>query len=238
VILRSLLRRAVLLLGMTVLLWSGWEWLTWPDVKALATSNPQTTAFIRRESERRADAGQPPVEWRWVPDARISPNLRRAIVCGEDLEFFSHEGFSMTEMKAAVREAFEEGKKLRGASTITQQLAKNLWLSPSRNPLRKVREALLTRSLERHLSKRRILEIYMNVVQLGPGIFGVEAAARHYFGEPAAVLTEREAASLAAALPRPDEWHPGSSSRSYRRYVEDILRRMDKADFLRRLVGD
>jgi monofunctional biosynthetic peptidoglycan transglycosylase len=220
------------------LVWTAWEWLTWPDVNALVSENPTSTAFIRRETKGRADAGEPGVQWIWTPDARISVHLRRAIVAGEDMEFFSHSGFSSTEMRAAIHDAFVEGKKLRGASTITQQLAKNLWLSPSRNPLRKVREALLTRSLERHLSKRRILELYMNVVELGPGIFGVEAAARSYFGKSAAAVDEREAAALAAGLPRPAEWHPGVSSASYRRYVEEILRRMDKASFLWAYVRD
>jgi monofunctional biosynthetic peptidoglycan transglycosylase len=234
----SPLRRTILAVGTAVLLVAAWEVLTWPDVAALSSARPGTTAFIRRESERRARSGEPAVEWIWVPDARISVHLRRAIVAGEDLEFFAHEGFSTTEMKAALRDAVVEGKKLRGASTITQQLAKNLWLSPSRNPLRKVREALLTRSLERHLSKRRILEIYMNVVELGPGVFGVEAASRRYFGKSAAGLSEREAAELAAALPRPREWHPGVSSAGYRRYADDIRRRMDKASFLWSLVED
>ncbi|MBI2207011.1 MAG: transglycosylase domain-containing protein, partial [Candidatus Rokubacteria bacterium] len=109
------------------------------------------------------------------------------------------------------------------------QLAKNLWLSPSRNPLRKVKEAALTWQLERTLGKRRILELYLNVVELGPGIYGAGAASRRYFGKAAAELTEDEAAELAAALPRPATWHPGVESRAYRRYVETIRARMDRA---------
>ncbi|HEY2992007.1 MAG TPA: biosynthetic peptidoglycan transglycosylase, partial [Methylomirabilota bacterium] len=124
----------------------------------------------------------------------------------------------------------------RGASTISQQLVKNLWLSPSRDPLRKTREAILTWQLERTLGKRRILELYLNVVEFGPGVWGVESASRRYFGKPAADLGDDEAALLAAALPSPAAWHPGSSSAAYRRHVEAVRRRMDKAQFLRRLI--
>jgi len=125
----------------------------------------------------------------------------------------------------------------RGASTITQQLAKNLWLSPSRSPVRKVKEAILTWQLERRLAKTRILELYLNVVEFGPGVWGAEAAARHYFARPAAELDEDQAARLAAALPSPTKWYPGSSSAAYRRHVDSVRRRMDKADFLRRQIG-
>jgi monofunctional biosynthetic peptidoglycan transglycosylase len=235
---RTPVRWAAFVLGVSALAWVAWERLTWPDVAALAAQDPVSTAFIRREAERRASAGQPPVDWKSVPDSRISTPLRLAIVAAEDMEFFSHEGFSTAEMEAALRDAFTGRKPLRGASTITQQLAKNLWLSPSRNPLRKVREALLARALERSLTKRRILEIYMNVAEFGPGIFGVEAAALRYFGEHAGEIGEREAAELAASLPRPAEWHPGCPSRAYRRYVDDILRRMHRARFLLAYVDD
>ncbi|TFG65695.1 MAG: monofunctional biosynthetic peptidoglycan transglycosylase, partial [Gemmatimonadales bacterium] len=124
-------------------------WLTWPDVAALGTANPETTAFIDRYLER---TGKRAVEWTWVPASRISFDLKEAVIVAEDIEFFSHEGFSSYEMEQAVRTAIRETKPPRGASTITQQLAKNLWLSPSRNPLRKLREAIYTGQLERHLS--------------------------------------------------------------------------------------
>ena len=150
----------------------------------------------------------------------------------EDIGFFDHDGFAVAEIRDAVRGAVEEGKALRGASTITQQLAKNLWLSSSRNPLRKVEETILTWQLERDLDKRRILELYLNVVELGPGLYGAGAAARRYFGKSAADLGEDEAAQLAASLPRPLTWHPGSASRGYRRRVDLVWRRMDKAQFL------
>lgn len=217
--------------------WLGWKAATWPEVAALTSENPRTTTFIERCREKRRAAGDGgAVEWRWVAYEKISPHLKRAVLVGEDIGFFDHEGFAVEEMKIAVRDALEEGKKLRGASTITQQLAKNLWLSPSRNPLRKVEEAILTWQLERHLEKRRILELYLNVVELGPGVYGAEAAARHYFGKSAAGLGESEAAQLAAALPRPSSWHPGSGSRGYRHRVELIRRRMGKAGFLWKVI--
>ncbi len=168
-----------------------YELLTWPDVERLAAENPETTAFIERYRERRRAAGEnDAVAWRWVSWDRISPHLKRAAVAAEDMEFFSHNGFSTAELRAAIAEAIEERAAPRGASTITQQLAKNLWLSPSRSPLRKLEEAILTWQLERHLSKDRILEIYLNVAEFGPGIYGAEAGARHYFGKSAAALTE------------------------------------------------
>ncbi len=113
-------------------------------------------------------------------------------------------------------------------------MAKNLWLTPSYNPLRKVKEAILTWQLERELKKRRILEIYLNVAEFGPGIYGAEAAARHYFGKSAASLSERQAAEIAAGLPRPRSWHPGVKSKGYQRKVRSIQRRMAKARWLRR----
>lgn len=220
-----------LLLGLLAVLGYGVRKVhTWPEVARLATENPETTAFIQRWRDRHGDEPA----WRWVPYDRISPHLKHAVVVAEDIDFFSHEGFDADEIESALRRAWEEKRFPRGASTLTQQVAKNLWLSPSRNPLRKVEEALLTRELEEHLSKRRILEIYLNVAELGDGIYGAEAAARHYFGLPASALGRRQAAQLAASLPRPKTWHPGVDSRAYRRRVEMILGRMEESDWVRR----
>lgn len=226
----ALVAVAVLTLG--ILTCGVYEVVTWPDVGSLREVNPETTAFIERYKERLREAGRSPeIRQHWVPLDQISPNLKRAVIVGEDIEFFSHEGFAVSEIKEAIRDALS-GTRLRGASTITQQLAKNLWLSPSKNPLRKLREALLTRQLENHLSKRRILELYLNVVEFGPGIYGAEAAARHYFGKPAAQLSEWESAQLAASLPRPSRWHPGVESDAYWWYVSEVQGRMDEATFL------
>jgi monofunctional glycosyltransferase len=233
---RSRFRRGLRWLAAAVLvagLGLAWEAATRPYVAALAAQNPKTSAFIERwRADRRAAGESDAVDWRWTPYGAISPHLKRAVLVAEDIDFFGHEGFAVAEIRDSVRGAFEEGKALRGASTISQQLAKNLWLSPSRNPLRKVEEAILTWQLERDLDKRRILELYLNVVELGSGLYGAEAAARRYFGKAAADLDEDEAAQLAASLTRPSTWHPGVSSRGYRRRVELIRRRMDKAQFL------
>jgi monofunctional biosynthetic peptidoglycan transglycosylase len=190
----------------------------------------------RDRAAQRAAGRADRVAWTWVPYAAISPHLKRAVVAAEDLGFFDHQGFDLFEMRVALERAVEEGEVPRGASTITQQLAKNLWLSSSRNPWRKVKEAILTWQLERTLSKRRILELYLNVVQFGPGVYGAEAGARRFFGKAAAGLTEDEAAQLAAGLPRPSRWHPGVASRAYQAYVQAIRRRMDRAEFLWRRI--
>jgi monofunctional biosynthetic peptidoglycan transglycosylase len=217
--------------------WLLWEWRTWPDVSRLRTPNPTTTAFIERyRAEQRRAGHAPAVAWTWKPYAAISPNLKRAVLVAEDINFFSHGGFDVGEMKEAIAKAVEEGTAPRGASTLTQQLAKNLWLSASYHPLRKAKEALLTRQLEKTLAKRRILELYLNVVEFGPGVYGAEAASLRYFGKSAATLGDDEAAQLAAALPRPKAWHPGVTTSAYRRYVASIRERMDRAEFLRRQI--
>jgi monofunctional biosynthetic peptidoglycan transglycosylase len=217
--------------------WLAYEAWTWPRVAALATRPPRTTAFIERyRAEQRAAGRDDRVAWTWVPYAAISSDLKRAVLVAEDITFFQHHGFELGEVEDALGRAMERRTLPRGASTITQQLAKNLWLSPSRSPLRKAREAILTWQLERTLGKRRILELYLNVVEFGPGVYGVEAAARRYFGGPAAGLGPVEAAQLAAGLPYPRLWHPGSSSRAYQAHVARILLRMERATWLAKLV--
>jgi len=230
-------RRALLALGVALAAWIGYEAWTWPRATELATRAPRTTAFIERyRATERAAGRDGRVAWSWVPYAAISPHVKRAVLVAEDINFFSHHGFEIDEARRAVARAVEEGELPRGASTITQQLAKNLWLSPSRNPVRKAREAVLTWQLERALAKRRILELYLNVVELGPGVYGVEAASRRYFGKAAADLAPGEAAQLAASLPRPARWHPGARSAAYHAHVARILQRMDRAEFLRRQI--
>jgi monofunctional biosynthetic peptidoglycan transglycosylase len=235
---RSRRGRALLWVGLAGLgLWIGYEAWTWPDVAALARKNPGTTAFIEHYRRQQRAAGRSDrVAWLFTPYASISPHLKRAVLVAEDINFFSHGGFELSEVKIALERAVEDLEAPRGASTITQQLAKNLWLSPSRNPLRKLKEALLTWQLERALGKRRILELYLNVVEFGPGIYGVGAASQRYFAKPAADLGEQDAARLAASLPQPKTWHPGAASPAYQRQVATILRRMAKAEFLWRQI--
>jgi monofunctional glycosyltransferase len=233
-------RRVVRWLGLLLLLvvaWGAWEAWRWPDVASLARRPPASTAFIERwRAGQRAAGRDDRVDRRWAAYGAISPSLKIAVIVAEDINFFSHRGFDLGEIREALGKAVEDRELPRGASTLTQQLAKNLWLSPSRDPLRKTREAILTWQLERTLGKRRLLELYLNVVEFGPGVWGAESASRRYFGKAAADLGDDEAALLAAALPSPAAWHPGVSSPVYRRYAETVRRRMDKAQFLRRLI--
>jgi len=234
---KSLLRKAVWFILIVFGIFIAFEIITWPSVKSLRKNNPKTTAFIERYKKQQKKAGKKAyIYWKWVPYSRISPNLKIAVLVSEDINFFSHHGFDTYEIKNAITESVEKDKPLRGASTITQQVAKNLWLSPSRNPLRKLKEAILTIELEYFLSKKRILEIYLNVAEFGHGIYGAEAASRYYFKKSASELTDTESALLAASLPMPRYWHPGSKSRYYQKRVEVIIARMNKAQFLKRLI--
>jgi len=228
---KNALRRTVRFLAAALLLYAAFVALTWPDVAKLAHENPPSTAFIERyrATQRRAPASTGLV-WTWVPYQRIAPQLKRAVMVGEDINFFHHRGFDAGEIRTALRDAWRERELPRGASTLTQQTAKNLWLSGRWDPVRKLREALLTRALEKDLAKRRIFEIYLNIVEFGPGVYGAEAAAQHYFGIAAADLNAEQAAQLAAGLPRPSTWHPGCTTRAYQRRVRVLLGRMAKAN--------
>jgi monofunctional glycosyltransferase len=202
-------------------------YLTLPDVRALATVNPTTTAFIELRKIDAARAGHRlDIQQRWVPYGQISNNLRRAVLVAEDAAFFDHDGVDFGEIKASLEVNWEEGRFVRGASTITQQLAKNLYLSPTRNPIRKVQELLITRRLEAALTKRRILELYLNLIEWGNGVFGCEAASRAYFGKPASALGASEAALLAGAIINPRELNPAHPNRRLNRRQQIILRRM------------
>ena len=235
---RRRLTLGAIVLGVTAVAWLLFTWITWPDVAALRTENPSTTAFIERYRKAQRDAGRDDaVAWRPVPYDRISPALKRAVVASEDTEFFFHDGFSSHEMKEALKKALREREAPRGASTITQQVAKNLWLTPRRSLTRKLREAILTRQLEKHLSKTRILDLHLNIAEFGPGIYGAEAAARHYFGVPASALSPRQGAMMAAGLPRPKQWNPSSGSEYYGRRVERILRIQAQLQYLDRYIG-
>jgi monofunctional biosynthetic peptidoglycan transglycosylase len=201
--------------------------LSLPDVRPLRTTNPDTTAFMRLRA-REANAQGKPVahDQRWVPYARISAHLKKAVIATEDGAYWRHDGVDYDQLRDAVETDWERGEFARGASTITQQLAKNLYLNPDKNPLRKVKELLITRRLEVELSKQRILEIYLNVIEWGDGIWGAEAAARRYFHKPAAELSASESALLAAAIANPHLMDPGHPSARLRRRQQMIMRRM------------
>lgn len=203
-------------LGAAVL-FTGVLWVTTPGVSGMRTGWPDTTAYMRLRVRQARDAGRP-FRLRYEPVllSRIPHNLRRAVLVSEDAAFYQHSGFDWFEIRRAATRAIEEGEEPRGASTITQQLARNLYLSPRRTLLRKLREAILTWKLEHTLGKRRILELYLNVIELGPGIFGVQAASHHYFGIPVWDLTDRQAAEIAATIPSPRRANPATDARSFR----------------------
>jgi monofunctional biosynthetic peptidoglycan transglycosylase len=223
-----MLKRLLIVCSVVVGAYGLYEAVTWPDVAALRDANPPTTAMIEnRLSEAEGEGREPKRVQDWVPIDRISPNLARAVLAGEDHRFFTHDGFDYEAIQKAAEANWEAGEFKRGASTITQQLAKNLWLSESKNPVRKAKEALLTRSLESNLSKWRILEIYLNVIEWGDGVYGAEAAARTYFNTSASRLSPSQAAHLAAMIPNPRTvYNPRKNPRSVRRRQRVIERYM------------
>jgi monofunctional biosynthetic peptidoglycan transglycosylase len=229
-------------------LWIVYEAVTFPRFFQLRRKNPETTSMIEtRAREARAEGREPRRVQQWVPLQRISPNLQRAVLAGEDTNFATHNGFDYEAIqkaweeaqRAAAKESQEEGETdesswipdlnhfKRGGSTITQQLAKNLYLSSERSIGRKAREALYTYFLERTLTKRRILEIYLNVIEWGDGVYGAEAAARTQFNKSAADLSPREAAFLAAMIPNPRTvFNPKLNLRRVQRRQRVIMRGM------------
>jgi monofunctional glycosyltransferase len=224
---RYVVGRALAALGAIGFSLVAYGYLTLPDVRPLATENPTTTAFMELGAREASQQGRERRHvHRWVPFAQISPNLTRAVVVAEDARFWQHDGIDVDEIRAAIRTALDRGESVRGASTITQQLAKNLYLSPSRDPVRKLREVVIARRLEAALSKTRILEIYLNVVEWGDGVWGADAAARTYFGVPASSLTREQAALLAGALVNPRALNPSRPSRRLAERQRIILSRM------------
>jgi monofunctional glycosyltransferase len=184
-------------------------YLTLPDVRVLARLNPTSTAFMRlRADEAAAEGRKLRHSHQWVPYSRISKSLVRAVLVAEDSAFWDHEGIDLEQIRKSIQINIERGAAVRGASTITQQLAKNLYLSPSRDPLRKLRELIIARRMEAALPKARILEIYLNVIEWGDGVWGAEAAARTYFGVPASSLSRAQAAMLAGAIINPRVLNP------------------------------
>ena len=209
----KLLRNAVLLILLFIVVDVG-RYFFIPDIARLAHTNPGKTAFMEyREAEWRSEGRDKTIKQRWVPLKKVSPSLVKAVLVSEDNNFWHHEGFDFKAIEGAIEKNIEAGEFKFGASTISQQLAKNLYLSPSKNPLRKMKEAILTWRIEQTLSKRRILELYVNVAEWGDGIFGIDQAARNYYGVSASQLTASQSARLAASLPNPVLYKPTGSSR-------------------------
>jgi monofunctional biosynthetic peptidoglycan transglycosylase len=202
-------------------------YLTLPDVRALRTANPATTAFIElRAAEARTKGRTPRRVQQWVRYNRVSADLKRAVLVAEDDAFWQHEGVDFDQLQESLEIDWVRGRWLRGGSTITQQLAKNLYLSPSKNPIRKLRELIIARRLEAELTKSRILELYLNVIEWGDGVYGVEAAARTYFQQPASALGPVESAALAASIVNPRQMNPARPTPRLLRRQQLILRRM------------
>lgn len=201
--------------------------LTLPDVRPLATTNPTTTAFMElRQREADQDGRKLRHVHRWVKYSQISPHLKRAVLVAEDSAFWDHEGVDFEQLRESIRVNLARGAAVRGASTITQQLAKNLYLSPSRDPLRKVRELIIARRLEAALPKTRILELYLNLIEWGDGVWGAEAAARTHFGVSASALSREQAALLAGAIINPRRYSPSKPARRLLRRQRIILANM------------
>jgi monofunctional biosynthetic peptidoglycan transglycosylase len=208
---------------------SAYSWITLPDVRGLASRPPERTAFMDLRAREARVAGREVREVRrWLPYARISSNLKRAVLVAEDAGFWDHDGVDYGELRASFERSVEEGTAMRGASTLTQQLAKNLYLSPSRNPWRKVVELMITRRLEAELSKTRIFELYLNSVEWGDGLWGAEAAARAYFGRSASDLTPAQAALMAGALINARVYSPARPNARLLARQRIILGRMNR----------
>lgn len=221
---RGLLALIVLLALYQVWLFSHVWW--WVD------HNPSASAFMEEQlAKLQEDDPEAELRHKWVPYERISPNLKRALIASEDAKFLDHEGFDWEGIQTAWEKNLKKGRIVAGGSTISQQLAKNLFLSSRKTPWRKGEEAIITLMLEKMMSKRRIFEIYLNVIEWGNGVFGAEAAARYYYKTSAASLGAPQAAKLAAMVPNPRYFDKNRSDRKLLRKAAIIQRRMWAADF-------
>jgi monofunctional biosynthetic peptidoglycan transglycosylase len=235
---RRFRRRHLILLSISALVLIFFAYLAYltvslPAVEHLREDKPDATSLMRQRWNEARSAGKEPKRiQQWVSLDEISERIVQAVVMGEDASFFRHNGFDFYEIKESIRKNIERGRFARGASTITQQLAKNLFLSTERSLNRKLKEAILTYRLERDLSKRRILEIYLNVIEWGEDIYGVEAAARVYFGNRASRLDAAESALLAAMIPNPRRFHPSKNMEALKARQERILGWMKMAGHL------
>jgi len=208
------------------------------EVRRLASHNPGKTAVMeQREREARSQGRTPRSQRSWAPLSRVSRHLVHAVLSSEDQRFFGHEGVDWEAIRQSAETNWERGRLARGGSTITQQLAKNLFFSTQKTLLRKLQELLVARWLEEDLSKRRILELYLNVIEWGDGIYGCEAAARRYYGKSAAALDEREAAGLAAMIPSPRRINPRVDATRHERATRRVLWLMARAGYIRRDLG-
>jgi monofunctional biosynthetic peptidoglycan transglycosylase len=226
--------KRLLVIGSLLLLlavsYIGYILLTLPDVESLRLHNPPTTALIEQRANENHRKAQPLRTW--VSYNNVSPHLRNAVLIAEDSAFFQHSGYDVEQMKESAKRNWRERRFARGASTITQQLAKNLYLSTSRNPLRKIREFFIAQEMERNLSKQRIFEIYLNVIEWGDRVYGIQPAARTYFGKSASELLPEEAAILAAMIPNPRRYTPARNLKYLEKRKAEILSRLSRYNYL------
>ena len=202
--------------------------LPYSSIRQLKTKNAGETAFMRAQAEDAKDKNRSFHKMQiWIPLQSIPKDAMNAVIVSEDGTFWSHNGFDWFEFKESVERYFVEGRAVRGASTITQQLVKNLYLSSSKNPLRKLKEWILTWYMEQQLSKSRILEIYFNVIEWGDGVYGIEAASRYYYDKSAPDLNREECARLAAIIPSPRKHRADVDSKYVLRRSSLILERME-----------
>lgn len=209
------------------LLGVAWLQVATIDVASLATKAPERTALMRQRAREAKAQGRAYTERRhWVPYERIAPSLRQAVLVAEDDAFFSHDGLDWNELKASAQKNWRTRRFARGGSTITQQLAKNLWLGTERTPTRKFKELLLALRLERALGKKRIFELYLNSIEWGDGVFGIDAAARRWFGTSAAGLSPRQSVRLASVIINPRRYSPVAPDRRIERRTRMIASRL------------
>ncbi len=203
------------------------RYFVFPNIASLKENKPGKTAFMEYREEMWQEKGiEKKIKNTWVPLSRISPYVVKAVIIAEDDKFWSHEGFDFEAMQQALEKDIKKKKFQAGGSTISQQLAKNLYLSPSKNPVRKIKEAIITWRMEKELPKKRIIELYLNVAEMGDGVFGVEAAAQTHYQKHASGLTAREAATLASILPNPRRYKPNGASLYVENRSERIYRIM------------
>lgn len=218
-------------LGLLLALFVAWNLWMLLQIVAWRWVNPTDTAFMRVQLERlQAEDPDAQLKFEWVDYEKISPNLKRALVASEDAKFLDHEGFDWEGMQTAWEKNIKKGRIVAGGSTISQQLAKNLFLSGSRNPLRKVEEAILTVMIETVWDKRRIFEVYLNVIEWGDGVFGAQAAAKHYYKTKAHRLGVAQSAKLASMVTNPRYYDKNRNDRRLLRKAAIIQRRMAYAD--------
>jgi len=235
------LKRAVPIGAATLLLFLLFLYLGLPsrgEVRALAKTNPKETSVMRQRVREAEKAGRAPRRAQtWVPLSRVSRHLIHAIVAAEDPNFFGHEGVDWDAVKESIEANVKKGRFARGGSTITQQLAKNLFYTTYKNPVRKLREFVVARWLEEDLTKSRILELYLNVIEWGDGVYGAEAAAQRYYGKSVAVLNETEAAGLAAMVPSPRRINPRTNAKRHAAAQRRVLWLMARVGYVQRNVA-